>query len=65
MITATQDDFVPKPATEALWRALGESEALHERIDIEGIHLGVGDDSARIVDILDRSMKWMDEHDLL
>jgi hypothetical protein len=65
MITATQDDFVPKPATEALWQALGESEARHERIDIEGIHLGVGDDSARIVDILDRSMKWMDEQDLL
>ena len=65
MITATQDDFVPKAATEALWQALEESDALHERIDIEGIHLGVGDDTERIADILDRSMRWMDRNDLL
>jgi dienelactone hydrolase len=65
VITATQDDFVPKAATEALWQALGESEAARERIDIEGIHLGVGDDSARIADILERSMRWMEKSELL
>jgi dienelactone hydrolase len=65
MITATQDDFVPKAATEALWQALQESAAARERIDIEGIHLGVGDDSARIADILERSMRWMEKSGLL
>lgn len=65
MITATQDDFIPKAATESLWTALEASAAKHERIDIEGIHLGVGDDSARIADILSRSMKWMQKEGLL
>lgn len=65
MITATQDDFVPKAATEALWQALEDSDAAHERIDIEGIHLGVGDDRARIADILERSMRWMEKSGLL
>jgi dienelactone hydrolase len=65
MITATQDDFIPKAATESLWTALEASAAKRERIDIEGIHLGVGDDSARIADILERSMKWMAKEGLL
>lgn len=65
MITATQDDFVPKAATEALWQALEASDAVHERIDIEGMHLGVGDDRARIADILQRSMRWMERNGLL
>jgi dienelactone hydrolase len=65
MITATQDDFVPKAATESLWQALQDSEAQAERIDIEGIHLGVGDDRARIGDILERSMRWMEKNGLL
>lgn len=65
MITATQDDFVPEAASEALWDALEQSEALHERIDIEGGHLGVGDDRERIADILQRSMRWMDKVGLL
>ena len=65
MVTASQDDYIPRAATESLWTALEESKAVHERIDIEGIHLGVGDDSARIADILQRSMKWMERQDLL
>lgn len=65
LFTAAQDDFVPKAATEALWQALEESPAVHERIDLEGLHLGVGDDSARIADILQRSMKWMEVQGLL
>ena len=65
MITATQDDFVPKAASEALWQALEQSDAAHERIDIEGIHLGVGDDRERIADILERSMRWMQKEGLL
>lgn len=65
MVTATQDDFIPKPATEALWMALQQSGATHERIDIEGAHLGVGDDRQRIADILQRSMKWLERNALL
>lgn len=65
MFTATQDDFIPKAATESLWTALQESQAKVERIDVEGIHLGVGDDRQRIADILDRSMRWMEKEGLL
>jgi dienelactone hydrolase len=65
LLTASQDDFVPKAATEALWQALEDSPAVHERIDLEGLHLGVGDDSARIADILQRSLKWMERQGLM
>jgi len=65
IFTASQDDYIPRAASESLWTALEASEAVHERIDIQGLHLGVGDDSARIADILQRSMKWMEEHGLL
>jgi hypothetical protein len=65
MFTASRDDFIPKAATESLWDALRDSEARVERIDLEGLHLGVGDDSARIADILQRAMVWMDRQDLL
>ncbi len=65
MFTATQDDFIPKPATESLWQALQQSGAQVERIDVEGIHLGVGDDSARIADLMQRSMRWMERNGLL
>jgi hypothetical protein len=65
VFTASQDDFIPKPATESLWAALEQSQARHERIDIEGLHLGVGDDSERIADILTRAMRWMEREGLL
>jgi len=65
MLTATEDVFVPNPATELLWTALQESEATVERIDVEGIHLGIGDDSERIADLLQRSMRWMEAQGLL
>ena len=65
MITAKQDDFIPKAATEALWTGLEASAAKRERIDLEGIHLGVGDDSARIAEILARAMQWMEKEGLL
>ena len=65
MFTAAQDDFIPKAATESLWTALQESDAAVERIDVEGLHLGVGDDSERIADLLQRSMQWMQRNGLL
>jgi dienelactone hydrolase len=64
MFTAAQDDFIPKPATESLWTALQASDAHVERIDLEGLHLGVGDDSARIADILQRAMQWLERRGL-
>jgi len=65
MFTASQDDFIPQPATESLWTALQESDAHAERVDLEGLHLGVGDDSARIADILQRAMQWLERQGLL
>lgn len=65
MFTAAQDDFIPPAATAALWQALEDSAAIHERIDLPGVHLGVGDDRARIADILERAMRWMERQDLL
>lgn len=65
MFTAARDDFIPPAATDALWQALEDSPALHERIDLEGLHLGIGDDTARIADILRRALAWMERHDLL
>jgi len=59
------DRLVPPPASEALWEALEDSHAIHQRIDLEGLHLGVGDDRARIADILQRSMTWMEREGLL
>lgn len=65
MFTAAQDDFIPRASSEALWTALEASGAQHERIDLEGLHLGVGDDRERIADILERSMQWMEHNGLL
>jgi len=65
IFTASEDDFIPLAATESLWAALEESAAYHERIDLPGLHLGVGDDSERIANILQRSMKWMEAQGLL
>jgi fermentation-respiration switch protein FrsA (DUF1100 family) len=65
MFTATDDDFIPKASTERLWDALQASAAQRERVDLEGLHLGVGDDRERIADILRRAMAWMERNGLL
>lgn len=65
VFTASQDDFIPRQSSEALWTALEASRAQHERVDLEGLHLGVGDDRQRIADILERSLKWMEQEGLL
>lgn len=65
VFTASEDDFIPRAASESLWTALEASAAFHERIDLPGLHLGVGDDSERIADILERSMRWMEAQGLL
>lgn len=65
LVTASDDDYVPREATEALWSALQGSGARHERMDLPGAHLGVGDDRARIADILARAVQWMERRGLL
>jgi hypothetical protein len=65
MFTASQDTFIPRASSEALWTGLEASRAQHERVDLEGRHLGVGDDRQRIADILERSLQWMEENGLL
>ena len=59
------DDYIPADASEPLWRALEESPAKYDRIMLTGKHLGVGDDSQLIADILQRSLRWMDQNGLL
>lgn len=65
LFTTAGDDYIPKEASDPLWAALRESQALHEHIVLTGKHLGVGDDSQLIADILQRSLKWMDRNSLL
>lgn len=65
LFTTVGDDYVPRAASDELWQALEHSPSVHERILLTGKHLGVGDDSQLIADILKRSMKWMDQQDLL
>jgi hypothetical protein len=65
MVTASEDTFIPRASSEALWTALEQSRAVHQRIDLEGLHLGVGDDRERIADILERSLQWMEGQGLL
>jgi pimeloyl-ACP methyl ester carboxylesterase len=59
------DDYIPAEASEPLWRALEESPAQYERIMLTGKHLGVGDDSQLIADILQRSLSWLEQQALL
>lgn len=65
LFTAAQDDFIPKESTELLWSALEESAAYRERVDLQGLHLGVGDDRARIAEILEHALRWLERNDLL
>jgi dienelactone hydrolase len=65
LVTAAKDDFVPREATESLWSALEQSRSRHERIDMTGGHLGMGDDTQLIADILQRAIKWMEQRGLL
>jgi hypothetical protein len=64
LVTASADDFVPKPASEALWVALEQSSAQRERLDLPGAHLQPGAD-ALIADILARALDWMGRNQLL
>ena len=64
LITAQEDDFIPKEAGEVLWKALQESDAQHERIELPGRHLRAGS-AEQIADILQRALVWMEQNGLL
>ncbi len=64
MIAAEEDDFVPKEASEALWHALQESGAPHERMELPGRHLRTGS-AEQVADILQRALVWMEQNGLL
>lgn len=65
MVTARDDDFIPRSASEALWSALDASAADIERLELPGRHLGHKDDDTQIAEILSRSLEWMQRKDLL
>jgi dienelactone hydrolase len=64
MISAEKDTFIPRPASDALWAGIEESEATRERIWMPGDHLQPGSDRL-ISEILARCATWMDANHLL
>ncbi len=64
MVTATDDERIPARASEALWKALVDSDARVERMDLPGRHLrGYGDPA--IDEILGHAIDWLDRNGLL
>lgn len=64
MIAAREDDLVPREASEALWQALQESGARHERMELPGRHLRTRS-AEQAADIMQRAMVWMEQNGLL
>lgn len=65
MVTASEDDFIPQAASDALWAALEDSAADAERLELPGRHLGRRDDGEQVAEILSRSLEWMQREGLL
>jgi hypothetical protein len=64
LVTALDDDFIPRPSIDALWQALQQSGAHSEHLELPGTHLR-SDRHEQIADILQRSVEWLERHDLL
>jgi dienelactone hydrolase len=64
MISATEDSFIPKAASESLWESVRGSPAESLRIQMEGDHLQPGSD-ALIEKILGQVTAWMKSVNLL
>ena len=64
MITAAEDQRIPKEASDALWQALQRSSARSEKLELAGGHLNTGG-SEQIAEILKRSKIWMRREKLL
>lgn len=65
VFTSKHDTFIPKVASDALLDALDESAAYHEHIELDGGHIGVGDDTAIMARILQDAIAWMERRRLL
>lgn len=64
-IAARDDEFIPAASSEALWAGLERSSAQRERVVLDGGHLGVGDDTQLIAEILQQALGWMGSNGLL
>lgn len=64
MLTATEDSFIPRTASDALWQALQQSGARSERLEMPGDHLRSGAE-LQIAEILQRALVWMKTQNLL
>lgn len=63
MISAAQDSFIPREASDALWDAFDRSQAKHERVELPGDHVGRSDQ--QLAEILERALAWLRKNDLL
>lgn len=64
LVTAEDDDYVPRQASDALWAALQESGAASERLIQPGRHLRP-DQEGEIGKILQPAMAWLEKQDLI
>lgn len=64
-IEAADDERIPASATEALWQAIGETDASRSRRTLDGGHLGGDKTQALIDEMLRIGIAWMSETGLL
>lgn len=64
LVSAEDDDFIPRSSSDALWEGLRGSEAAHERIWMTGKHVQPGH-TALIAEILSSVKAWMGRRGLL
>jgi len=63
LFTAADDDYIPRPASDAIWDALQESKAHRERIVQPGRHMRGKEEE--VAEILKSSLVWMEQQGLL
>lgn len=64
LVTAQDDDYIPRAASDALWAALQESGADAQRMMQPGQHLRA-DREGEVDKILNPAMEWMKRQDLI
>lgn len=63
LFTAAEDDYIPRPASDALWTALEESGAQAERLLQPGRHMRGKE--KEVAEILERSLQWLRQNGLI
>lgn len=63
LFTAADDDYIPRPASDALWAALEESPAQAERVVQPGRHMRGKEEE--VAELLQQSLLWMRKNGLL